>query len=239
LSCKGKQIARKQPPAYQAPAMTLLLTPLATATSTATIPGLLGSSLQDSTSNKQRRSIKQRCQRSNSSSTCTSTPVVCALQVAASARCKPRTGSSTRTGALRFAPAATKGKLRRRRRGSGSGGDDDAGEGYGWHWHDDAAWEQLWLNDFNSNNNNNNYNGGGGSGGSGGWGWSSSSSGDGFQRALQEWLWVWQLLCAASMLQSWYFLLFPRQMMPLEGALEGAAAPDAAQLVRARVGMAY
>lgn len=222
--------------------MTLLLTPLATATSTACIPGLFGSNLQEGASSKQRHSIKQRCQRSSSSSTSTSNPVVCALQIAASARCKPRTGGSTRTGALRFAPASTKGKLRRRRHGSGSGSDDDeAGDGHGWHWHDDAAWEQLWLNDFDSNNNNNNNNGYNGGGGSGGWGWSSSSSGDGFHQALQEWLWLWQLLCAASMLQSWYFLLFPRQVMPLEGGLDGAAAAaaHAAQLVRTRVGMAY
>lgn len=166
-----------------------------------------------------------RSRRQHSSSNNSNTQTVCAaLFVAASARCRPRSRSSsnsTRPGALRFAPALTQGKLRRRRRGSGSGSDDDCGSSW-----DDEAWQRLWSGD---------YNGSGGGNGSNGWGGGWGSGGrDPFHRALFEWLWVWQLVCVASMLQSWYFMLFPQQAMA-----ELDATPDAAELVRARVVLAY
>eukprot|EP00877_Chromochloris_zofingiensis_P013981 jgi/Chrzof1/8837/Cz03g26030.t1 len=115
--------------------------------------------------------------------------------------CPPRVGRSvrpaTKRAALSFAAAVTKSKLRRKRRRGGSGDGSDSGED-SW---DGPNWDG--------------WDGRGDSGGYGGWGGSNSwgyGNWDGgfFHRAVYDGLWVWQLLCAASLFQTVHFMICPK-----------------------------
>jgi hypothetical protein len=127
---------------------------------------------------------------------------------------------------------ASRRKLRRRRSGSGSGSDDDdagsGSSGSGFCSDSADAWssfdtlqrlQRLYYGD-----------GGGSSGGGGGGSWrhggGSDGGGDAWQRLAYNSLWVWQVLCAASLAQSWWFVLFPAAgavAQPVDAATSRAA----------------
>jgi hypothetical protein len=100
---------------------------------------------------------------------------------------------------------ASRSKTRRRRSGSSSGGDDDGDFSDFGDWSLDS-WSSLYGGSGGDNNNNNNNSGGGGGGG---WGHSwDSAGGDAFRQAVYHATWVWEVVCAASLLRTLYFLLF-------------------------------
>lgn len=70
--------------------------------------------------------------------------------------------------------------------------------------------------------NGDNSNGSGGNGGGswhhGNWG----SSDDAFHNAVYHGIWLWQLLCAASLLRSLYFLLFADTVVSVDAATAAA-----------------
>lgn len=95
---------------------------------------------------------------------------------------------------LHFEATTTRRRARRRRYGGGSSDDDDGGN-----------------NDGGSGGNygwNNGGSGGGGNGWSSGWssgGWSGGWQWWFFSNLMYEGLWVWQLICACSLLQALHF----------------------------------
>lgn len=114
---------------------------------------------------------------------------------------------------------ASRSKTRRSRRGS-SGGDGDTGDddlSIDWPF---ESWHGLYFNGGDGKD---------GSGGGGGWhhNW-GSSGGDAFQPAVYHGVWLWQLLCAASLVRSLYFLLFTETVVRVDAAAGAVDLPHAA-----------
>lgn len=112
---------------------------------------------------------------------------------------------------------ASRSKTRRRRSGSGSSGGDSDDSDFGADWPFDS-WNSLYFGGYGGGDNS-----GSGGGGSGGWyhSW-DSAGGDAFHQAVQHATWLWQLLCAASLLRSLYFLLFTDALAPVDAVTAGA-----------------
>jgi len=138
------------------------------------------------------------------------------VHVCATAYCPPKSGTRTTSSSsatTRFAPALTKRKTGRRRGGSGSSSSGDDADNA---WGDYDVWSSgPWdgFEDFGGGSGGGR--GSSGSGGRGGWnggagGWDRSNSefGD-WGPALAGAGWVWQGICAASLMHSIFFLLFP------------------------------
>lgn len=141
----------------------------------------------------------------------TATAVVCGLFVAATAGCKPRQGSSG-TRSLRFESSLARSRCRRRRKGNRGG--SMSGEGGDWG-------REVWDESFWAGGGGD---GGSGSNGGGGSGWGSDGCGDhSFHRVLFECMWLWQLICGMSMLQSCYFMMFRQQDITQFGPHAGPA----------------
>lgn len=114
---------------------------------------------------------------------------------------------------------ASRSRTRRRRRGS-SGGDDEAGdEDWSIDWPFEG-WHGLYYDGGDGKD---------GSGGGGGWhhNW-DSSGGDAFKPAVYHGVWLWQVLCAASLVRSLYFLLFSETVVRVDAAAGAADLPHAA-----------
>lgn len=132
------------------------------------------------------------------------------MWVAASTTCKPPSAASrriigTRGTARELAAVLNKSKLKKRKRRGG-------GRGY---FNNDAGDDDIWAySDGSGSDGGDGLGGCGGSGGSGsgGWGWGASySGGEFFNRALYEGTWLWQLICAASLLRTVHFAMFSKE----------------------------
>jgi hypothetical protein len=106
---------------------------------------------------------------------------------------------------------ASRSKTRRRRSGSGGGDGDDSDFGADWPFN---SWSLYFGNGGSSN----------GSGGSGGWShnWGSADD-DAFQQAIFHFMWLWQVLCAASLLRSLYFVLFTDSVAQVNAVTAGTS----------------
>jgi hypothetical protein len=102
---------------------------------------------------------------------------------------------------LLFEPKIARGKVRRR--GSGGSSGDDGGDG----WDHFDPWHGGLGGDSGAGDGNN----------GGYWSnWDSSGGNDPFQHTIFECMWLWQVLCVASMLRSAYFMACPQQHMNQE-----------------------
>jgi hypothetical protein len=149
------------------------------------------------------------------------------LTICASAACLPRCGARAASGSsTRFAPALSRARTgKRQRRGGGGGGDADGGV-----WGDDeffcsGPWDGFDDAGFGGSGSGHGRGGGGGGGGgggsgSGGGGWDRRNSEFGDWPALAGASWIWQGVCVASLVHSFFFMLFPAK-----GGAEPAAMP--------------
>lgn len=152
-------------------------------------------------------------------------PTAETLQVVASTCTPPRTRTHSSThsatrGTVRALAAAVTRRKGKRRRSGGSSGSDDSGEEEGW------PYDPYSLN-WGGPGDTGGFGGfSGGSGGSYGRGGSNNngpymfrcSEWDFFGNTLYEGMWVWQLICAVSLMQALHFLLCPKAQ---EGLQEG------------------
>jgi hypothetical protein len=123
----------------------------------------------------------------------------------------------------------SKSKAKRGRRRSAGGGDDGSGGDDPWdgEWFFNGPWDGLddvsgggagGGTDGRGRYGGRGGGGGGSFGGGGGGGWSSDRSNSEFGdwgRAVVGAEWLWQALCAASLLHSMFFIVFPdKQVQP-------------------------
>jgi hypothetical protein len=142
--------------------------------------------------------------------------------VLTSAVCPPR---SPPRASMRFAPALSRARTsKRRRRAGGAGGGDDGGV-----WGDDdvfgsGPWDGFDDAGSGGGGGAGRYGGGRGPGGGGG-GWDRSNSEYGDWPALAGASWIWQALCAASLVHSLVFLLAGQKAAEPAGMAPFAAQP--------------
>lgn len=142
------------------------------------------------------------------------------------ARTHSSTHSATRGTVRALAAAVTRRKGKRRRSGGG-GGSDDSGDDDNWQY---DPYSLNWGGPGDTGGFGGFKGGGGGSGGSGGRGGSSGpysfncSEWDFFGNTLYEGMWVWQLLCAMSLMQALHFLLCPGAQEAMQEG-EGVGVP--------------
>jgi hypothetical protein len=142
------------------------------------------------------------------------------VHVSASTFCPPKSGTRAGCGAgtTRFAPALSKRKTGKRRGAGGGGGGGGGSSGDDDIWGDYDVWSSGPWDGFDElsgggGGGRGRYGGGGGGrggfGGGGGWDRSNSEFGD--WPALAGAGWLWQGICAASLVHSLFFLMFPHK----------------------------